>query len=85
MFQIVLDQRKRREIDPTLRLLRELAEEADASKSGAVVKERVEAMLGFFETMSQWYSQIRALPQGAMIKFVKMGSKVRKMLTSKAG
>ncbi len=37
-------------------------------------------MLDFFETMSSWYQQIRRLPQGAVIKFVKMGAKVQKFL-----
>jgi hypothetical protein len=37
-------------------------------------------MLGFFETMSTWYGQIRRLPQGAVIKFVKLGGKVGRML-----
>jgi len=30
--------------------------------------------------MTTWYSQIRNLPQGAVIKFVKMGHKVHQML-----
>ncbi len=37
-------------------------------------------MLSFFETMSAWYHQIRRLPRGAVIRFVKMGRKVQKML-----
>ncbi|MCH6551541.1 MAG: MarR family transcriptional regulator [Planctomycetes bacterium] len=77
MFQIVLDERKRREIDPTTRLLRECIEQAG---SDAHVKARLEAMLGFFEAMSSWYQQVRRLPQAAMIRFVKMGRKVQKLL-----
>ena len=77
MFQIVLDERKRREIDPTTRILRECIEQVG---SDAHVKARLQAMLGFFETMSSWYQQVRRLPQGAMIRFVKMGRKVQKLL-----
>ena len=77
MFQIVLDERKRREIDPTTRLLRDCIEQVG---SDAHVKARLEAMLGFFEAMSSWYQQVRRLPQGAMIRFVKMGRKVQKLL-----
>ncbi|MEX0654077.1 MAG: ArsR family transcriptional regulator [Phycisphaeraceae bacterium] len=81
MFQIVLDERKRREIDPTIALLREcVAEAKQAGKAERETRERLEGLLEFFETMSDWYTQIRHLPQGAMIKFVKMGRKVTQML-----
>lgn len=81
MFQIILDERKKRECDPTLAVLRELT--AKAKKSGvkdAYTHERLKEMLGFFEAMTAWYAQIRRMPTGAVIKFVKMGDKVRKLL-----
>lgn len=81
MFQVILDQRKKRETDPTLACLRDLT--ALAKQGGAkdgYTRERLEAMLDFFETMTSWYSQIRRLPTGSVIKFVKLGDKVRKML-----
>ncbi|MCA9284131.1 MAG: MarR family transcriptional regulator [Phycisphaerales bacterium] len=78
MFLIILDERKRREIDPTLRVLRECL--AESGKSDAHARERIAAMLGFFETMSTWYHQFRRLPQAAMIKFFKLGSRAGKAL-----
>ena len=44
------------------------------------VKGRLSAMLEFFETMSGWYTQIRRMPQPAVVKFVKLGGKVSKAL-----
>ena len=86
MFQIILDERKRREIDPTLALLGELVAEAKKDKAaGGEMRQRLESMHDFFDTMSRWYTQIRALPQGAMIKFVKLGSKVTKLMGAKTG
>ena len=76
MFQTVLDERKRREIDPTMAVLRECIELGGTPQ----VRKRLEAMLSFFETMSAWYRQIRRLPQPAVIRFVKMGRKVQQML-----
>src|SRR5881275_3219733 len=70
MFRMVLDERKRREIDPTLAMLRECVAEADTAKpADAQTKERLAALLGFFETTTTWYSQIRKLPVSATIKF----------------
>jgi DNA-binding transcriptional regulator GbsR (MarR family) len=81
MFRIVLDERKKREMDPTLALLRECV--AEAGKSGAAdsyTRDRLASLLEFFETMSGWYSQIRRLSIKAVVKFVRMGDKVIKLL-----
>ena len=84
MCQIILDERKKREIDPTITLLRECVEEAKkAGESEKLTEQRLTEMLGFFESMSGWYLQIRKLPKAATIKFIKMGGKVRKLLGSK--
>lgn len=79
MFEVVLTERKRREIDPTLAVLRDCMIEAEkAGPAEAHTKERLGELLGFFETMSDWYEQVRRLPTQAMLKFVKLGGKVRK-------
>lgn len=81
MFQVVLDERKRREIDPTMAILRECLDEADkAGASEEETRRRLHELYAFFESMSDWYTQIRMLPKGAVIRFVKMGGKVRKLL-----
>ncbi len=80
MFQVVMDERKRREIDPTIALLRECVDEAGRAKRDAESHKRLKNLLDFFESMNDWYAQMRALPSGAVARFVKMGSKVRRML-----
>jgi len=85
MFQIICEQRKRREIDPTLAMLRQAV--ADLEKAGpteAHARERLEAMLEFFETMTSLYDEVRRLPSGALRGFVKMRGKVRKLVGMKA-
>lgn len=81
MFQIVLDERKKREIDPTLAVLRECAA---AAKMGGVAEEhsaaRLQEMLEFFETMTAWYRQVRKLPIGGVMKFVRLGGKLPRLL-----
>ncbi len=81
MFQTILDERKKREIDPTLELLRQCVEEAELNKRESdETRQRLRELYGMLDTLSGWYGQIRALPQGAVIKFVKMGTKVFKTL-----
>jgi DNA-binding transcriptional regulator GbsR (MarR family) len=53
MFRIVLAERKRREVDPTLRVLREcLAEAGEPNGADAYTKERLREMLNFFEAVT---------------------------------
>src|SRR5437667_4799453 len=70
MFRVVLDERKKREIDPTLAMLRESV--AEAKKNGvdadAYTRDRLNDMLQFFELMTGWYEQTRRMPTGAGVK-----------------
>ena len=81
MFRVVLDERKKREIDPTLSMLQNCI--AEGEKDGMTDKytqERLRELLGFFETTTAWYGQIRQWPMSAVAKFVRMGDKARKLL-----
>jgi DNA-binding transcriptional regulator GbsR (MarR family) len=81
MFRIVLDERKRREIDPTLEMLRECIAEAGAAKEkDPATRERLQALLDFFETTTAWYAQIRKWPARALVRFVKLGDGAFKLL-----
>lgn len=79
LFRQVLDERKKREIDPTIEVLRECAEAAAREKDQAT-RERLAAMHDFFETMGAWYEQVDQLPTPAVIKFVKLGGKISKWI-----
>jgi DNA-binding transcriptional regulator GbsR (MarR family) len=81
MFRVVLDERKRREIDPTLALLKDCLEEADQdNKTDEYTRERLTALYEFMEATTNWYLQIRRWPTSALARFVKMGDKARKLL-----
>ncbi len=80
MFRIILDERRKRETEPTLALLRECVAAAEQARAeDGYAKERIQEMLGFFETMTSWYLKIRNLPTGAVVKFAKLGDQVRRL------
>ena len=79
MFRLVLDERKKREIDPTIALLRECVAESEKTRD-LHTQERLSAMRDFFEVTSNWYSQINQLPTPAIQKLMKMGDRIRKLL-----
>jgi DNA-binding transcriptional regulator GbsR (MarR family) len=81
MFRVVLDERKKREIDPTLAILRDCIAEADRDiETDEYTEQRLRELAAFFETTTSWYSQIRTWPTAALTKFVRLGDKVRKLL-----
>jgi len=86
MFRIILDERKKREADPTLAMLREaVAETKKPGSADAYTRERLADLLEFFELMTGWVEQTRRLPTPAVVRMVKMGDKVAKMLGTKPG
>lgn len=81
LFRAVIEERKRREVDPTLLLLRECLREIKREKGKDVYTgERLRELLEFFETTSAWYNQLRQLPTETLIKFMRVGDRVQKFL-----
>jgi DNA-binding transcriptional regulator GbsR (MarR family) len=79
MFRVILDERKKRETDPTLHLVRACVAEAKAG-GDPYERERLADMLAFLEDMTRWYEQTRSMPLPAVKKFVKLGDRVAKLL-----
>ena len=83
MFEKVLDQRKQREVDPTLRALRETAHELDRGRLSATdrhTRARLGELLEFFETTDAWYEEVRRLPRELRIKLLRLGPRLRRLL-----
>jgi len=81
MFRLIMDERKRRECDPTLQMLRESVAEAEKPSTGdAYTASRLNEMLQFFELSSSWYDSTRKMPTPAVVRLCKMGDKVAKLL-----
>ncbi len=84
LFRTIVDQRKRREIDPTLEMLRRALNELDGAKAGdRYTRERLQELLEFFETMTELYDELQHLPIGALRSVAGMRGKVRKLLAFK--
>lgn len=83
IFRTVAGERKRREIDPTLRVLGECVEELKSSAPGdAYTRERLESMLQFLETMSGLFEEVLRMPAGALKSVGKLRGKVITLLGS---
>ena len=81
MFRVILRERKRREIDPTVTMLRACIAEAGKPKAAdAVTRERLGQLLDFFELATSAYAQSEKMPTAAAIKLAKAGDRVFKLL-----
>jgi DNA-binding transcriptional regulator GbsR (MarR family) len=81
MFRVVMDERKKREFDPTMRMLHEcIAEAAKDTATDEYTEERLRELCKFFETTSALYGQVRRWPTAAMVKFMKTGDKALRVL-----
>jgi len=84
MFRIILEERKRREIDPTLKLLNECL--ADLKKDNAAdtyTRERVASMLEFMSSMAGLYDEVKAISPGALKGLLRLRGKLRGVLGEK--
>ncbi len=78
MFRVIAAERKRREIDPTLSILRECLDDPEAGDAPGEVhaRERMGDLLEFFELATQFYEQINRLPTKSAVKAFRMGDKL---------
>ncbi len=81
MLTRIASERKRREIDPTLATLEQLASTLDSrSDVPEHVRERIARMHEFMGTLGHWYDDIRRLPKSTLVTLMKLGSKVARFI-----
>ena len=81
LFRVIIEQRKQRELNPTLAMLKGCAAEVQSEKeTDPVTKERIQNMLLFVESTSNWYEQISAIPTSTLTKLMALGTKITKLV-----
>ena len=81
LFRVIIEQRKQRELNPTLEMLRTTAKEVlEEDDTDPVTKERIQNMLQFVATTSDWYEQIRDIPTPTLTKLMKLGQGITKLV-----
>ncbi len=77
LFEALLDERKKREVDPTLAALRAVGPQISSDPSvTAETRQRWTEMLEFFEVMEKFYLKMRKMPIGSRMKLVRLGSQI---------
>lgn len=72
----VLDERLKREVQPTLEVVRACAEDARKAKDDPASVNRMEELADLLNCCSHFYGAMRALPMNRLRKLMKTGSKI---------
>ena len=81
VIRIIIEGRKRREIDPTLTFLKGCADELDReTETPQLVRERIIGQLEFIETLTGWYDSVKGMPRRTLLKMMRMGQKIAKVI-----
>jgi DNA-binding transcriptional regulator GbsR (MarR family) len=80
MFRFIVDYRKRREVDPTLQMLRGAVAELEGNEDENHTRRKMGEMLELFETSDSLYQQAQKIPTKTIVRIAKMGDIVSKVL-----
>lgn len=81
IFRVIMEERMKREIAPTLSVMRECAIEGEQDTAlDPAAKARMDQVLAFLEMLTSTYDDYKHLPPATLQKFLKMGGKVASFL-----
>ncbi len=81
MFRIVMDERKKREFDPSMQMLRECLHEAEKDRTTSGYTEgRLRELYKFFEATTSFYANARKWPTPTLLKVMKAGDRVLRLI-----
>jgi len=80
IFRTLAEERRRREIEPTLSMLRNALLESPNTEEDRIAQERMRGMHDLIELMSSWFDDMQRLDSQTLGQLMKMGSKVQKLL-----
>lgn len=82
-FRVIMAERKRREMDPTIALLEHcVAEVKSGDDSEQYTREQLEKMLEFTRMVTTWYGHIDNLSTPALLRLFRGGSMLAKVFTA---
>ena len=80
IFKALLEERRRREVEPTLSMLRDALLENPSSEDDRRAQQRLREMYDLIELSTAWFDDVQRLSPDTLAALMKMGSKVQKLL-----
>jgi DNA-binding transcriptional regulator GbsR (MarR family) len=83
IFRTLAEERQRREVDPTLSMLRDALLETAGSPEDIYAQERMRRMHELIEQITDWFAEVRKLSPETLQSLMALGGKVVKLLEMK--
>jgi DNA-binding transcriptional regulator GbsR (MarR family) len=80
IFRTLAEERRRREIEPTLTMLRNALLEEPASPEDRIAQQRMRGMHDLIELMTSWFDDVQRLDAQTLSQLMRMGARVGKLL-----
>lgn len=80
LCRTVIRERKEREFDPTVRMLRELIKNPEFDQESADAQDRVRETLRLMESLGSWAEEMLRLTPSTLEKVLKLGAKVQMLV-----
>jgi DNA-binding transcriptional regulator GbsR (MarR family) len=80
ILRVLAEERKKREVDPTLSVLRELLMQAPASDAERHAQARMAEMYGLIEQLTTWYDEVKRLETERLAQLLALGSRVARLV-----
>lgn len=83
IFRTLAEERRRREVDPTLSMLRDALLEKPGNEADRYAQQRMEDMHDIIELVTHWFASVQQLDQNTLEQLMRMGTGVAKLLEGK--
>ncbi|MDT8989239.1 GbsR/MarR family transcriptional regulator [Curvibacter sp. APW13] len=80
IFRTLANERRKREVDPTLSMLRDALMEQPAVPEDIHAQERMRQMHSFIELMTDWLDDVQKMDSATLASLMQMGGKVQRFL-----
>jgi DNA-binding transcriptional regulator GbsR (MarR family) len=83
IFRVLAEERRRREIEPTLSMLRTALQESPSGPADRHAQERMRQMHGLIDRLLTWFDDVQKLAPETVMQLMGMGSTVTRVLEFK--
>ena len=80
LFRIVVSERKNREFDPTIELLRECVANDHFKDEDSGTQQRIRETLVLMETLSSWADEMLQLEPETLMKILRLGARIQNLM-----
>ncbi|MCS6765240.1 MAG: GbsR/MarR family transcriptional regulator [Candidatus Protistobacter heckmanni] len=84
IFRTLAEERRKREIDPTLSMLRDALVQTPANDDERHAQERLREMYDLIELVTNWFTDVQRLDTKTLTQLMKLGAKAQKFLELKS-